>query len=87
MTKLNNRNDGYILLAIAITKLAAIDYQQAYQKSLKEGCPNEELIELEKWFKSRRGRIISFNLGEVIMERIRNNETVVEDEIDGQEEI
>ena len=69
---------GYILLAMAITKQAAKDYQREYRKSLAKGQETDELITLQQWFRSPYGKLITFNQGEDIMESIHNGKKVSE---------
>lgn len=79
METLAAKEYGYVLLAIAITRQAAKDYQSAYQQSLDERRTTRELAELEEWFRSPLGKLISLDMGETIMKRIQNHETVIED--------
>lgn len=73
-----DKDYGYILLAMAITRQAAKDYQREYRKSLAKGQTTDELITLQRWFRSPYGRLITFNKGEEIMESIHNNKKVIE---------
>lgn len=72
------KDDCYTNLAIAITRQAAEDYAKAYREYQETGRKRRECRELERWFKSSRGQIISFGKGELIMQRIRNGEPMLE---------
>lgn len=73
-----SENEAYKLIAIAITKQAAQDYQALYQRSLEEGVEPWELKTLERWFTSPEGQMFSFGMGELIVEKIRKGEKVEE---------
>ena len=71
-----NGDDAYRLLAIAITRQAARDYQTLYERFVKGEAERWELETLEHWFTSPYGQACSFGTGELIIERIRNGEKV-----------
>ena len=75
-TRLARLNEGYTRLAIAITKQAANDYKDEYEWAKRLGRPTKKLIELEEWFNSIDGNIITMGQGKKIMEHIQNNRPI-----------
>ena len=85
-TRVERRNEGYTRLAIAITRQAAIDYKEEYERSKQLGRPTEEFLEVEAWFKSKDGKIITMGLGDIILNYIHKGYPITsiwdEDECD-----
>ena len=68
-------NDGYVQLAAAILKKAADEYISA----LYHGKDKKKLDELEKFFLSKYGQLLSFYQGEAI---IRNCKRIAQEKCD-----
>ena len=75
-SNLVSESDAYVLLAIAITRLAAKDYQREWRRFQRKGTPSEALAELEHWFTKGYGRIIAMGSGEYIMQQIQKGKTL-----------
>ncbi len=69
-------NEGYIKLAIAITKQAANDYKDEHEWAKILGRPTRKLLALEEWFNSDDGNTITMGKGKMIMEHIQNNRPI-----------
>lgn len=70
------KDEAYTLLAIAITRQAALDYRTEYIKSIEQGKPTEELKSLEEWFNTGFGLLCSMDCGTPIMEGIKKNRPI-----------
>ena len=62
---------AYERLRAEIVKAAVRDYQKALKKSKRIGCVCAEEIELERWFLSKWGQLLSGDNGEYILEKCR----------------
>ena len=63
--------DGYALLAIKVVRYAANDYKKELIKSKKDGVKTREAYRLERFFRSEYGQMLSFGMGEYIIEQIQ----------------
>ena len=63
--------DGYQILATEILRLAAQDYKKELIKSKKGNLKTRECHQLERFFRSEYGQLLSMDKGEYIMERIQ----------------
>ena len=62
---------GYELLAIAIVNQAAMDYRDELKLSMKQNCKTTGAIAIERFLQSDYGDLLSFGLGEYILETIQ----------------
>lgn len=74
MEELTNRDEAYLLLAIAIVKQAADDYRFAYRRFLRSGNRNPTMDQIEHWMTRGDGTILSLNKGAYILTTIRQEE-------------
>ena len=74
MEELTNRDEAYLLLAIAIVKQAADDYRFAYRRFLRSGNRNATMDQIEHWILRGDGTILSLNQGAYILKTIRDEE-------------
>ena len=65
--------EGYERLRTEIVKSAVNDYKNALKKSKRIGCKCTEETELEKWFLSKWGQLLSGDNGEYIIEKCRQS--------------
>lgn len=72
-----NNDETYVRIAMAITRQAASDYQREYREYLDFGVRTKQLDELEEWFRSPRGQLFSFGMGETIIKMIQAGEEVL----------
>ena len=61
--------DYYERLRTEIVKSAVDDYKKALRKSKRVGCKCAEEVELERWFLSKYGQLLSGDNGEYIIEK------------------
>ena len=65
------RDVFYERLRTEIVRAAVTDYKRALRKSRRAGYVSDEQIQLEKWFLSKWGQLLSGYNGEYIIERCR----------------
>ena len=65
--------DGLIRLGIGIVKQAARDYRDGWREYLLTGVKSPLLLEVERWFTSSHGKLLSYCNGEMIMRFVREN--------------
>lgn len=75
--KINYTDTGIEALAMAITELAAFDYQNEFDRSNSIGEPTPKLMHLDDWFDSELGQLCSFGQADLIRDKIRKGEKVV----------
>lgn len=63
--------DGYEMLTVEILKLAAHDYRRELAKSKKANVKTRECHNLERFFRSEYGHLLSMGKSEYIMEKIQ----------------
>jgi hypothetical protein len=63
--------DGLDLLAMEIVKLAAQDYRRELIRSKKGNLKTRECYQLERFFRSEYGQLLSMGKAEYIMEKIQ----------------
>ena len=61
--------EAYERLRTEVVRLAVMDLQRALRKSDRLGIVCNEQIELERWFRSKWGQLLSGDNGEYIIER------------------
>lgn len=64
---------AYERLRTEIVKSAVNDYKNALKKSKRIGCKCKDETELEKWFLSKWGQLLSGDNGEYIIEKCRQS--------------
>lgn len=69
----NNHNsiDPYDILAVEIIKQAVHDYREELRKSKSANKKTRECYQLERFFRSEYGQLLSMDKGEYIMEQIQ----------------
>ena len=72
-----HNDETYMRIAMAITRQAAADYQREYREYLDFGIRSKQLEDLEEWFRSPRGQLFSFGMGETIIKMIQDGEQVL----------
>lgn len=62
----NYNDEGIEALAMAVAYQAALDYQEEFHKSKELGYATRELLDLEEFFASDYGNLITLNQGDLI---------------------
>lgn len=65
------RFTGYEHLAVAIVNQAVIDYRRELKLSMKQNRKTPGAIKLERFFKSEYCDLLSFGMGEFILEKVQ----------------
>lgn len=75
---MSSKDRAYIRLAIAVSKQAALDYEREWRRFKKTGIKSDEMLELEEFFTSDYGNLVTLGKGKEILTQIQSGVPVEE---------